>query len=405
MHAARDFQTPLDVEYIRCASKPHVRYELLITSSLFIFLFFTFSPSLAMFANFRQVGSRASDSSIRRISPSQRTAPSVGSGMSSGGSSAGVSNDEEGAGEAEEGASSSERGPTESQDVTPEAEQTGARSLSPSLLPPPSTQPRSRRSFDDENDEVIDTARERKRLRIICASLAEEFKLPVEPIVKFADIVSVFILCSASSNLTTQQMGFRTMLITMYSKILALEVAKSADALESLLISEPFSVCKFLVFVIPALNIHLQIGLHKRLLTAFLAPKLNAYVKHFADNMMDFIRNNGDVFKVPAQVFEDPDLVDLLQNLVSELCIKIRGSIKYKLVVSLNKAQPLSTLLRSIVGRTSIEVTMDIWLRFAFLVSKIDKLCIPITDVFVATMCCCLREHYEATLHHQVQDL
>ncbi|KAF8266579.1 hypothetical protein EI94DRAFT_1802961 [Lactarius quietus] len=71
-------------------------------------------------------------------------------------------------------------------------------------------------------------------------------------------------------------------------------------------------------------------GLQDRLQVALLSPGIPAYVTDIAPRMMVIIKQQWKLFKVPMELFEDPDSHSQLETMVSETLTSTRSSIKQK---------------------------------------------------------------------------
>ncbi|KAG1876987.1 hypothetical protein C8R48DRAFT_543778, partial [Suillus tomentosus] len=78
------------------------------------------------------------------------------------------------------------------------------------------------------------------------------------------------------------------------------------------------------------------------------------------------IKNHREVFKIPAGLIDDVELLAQLSKIVSELLSSIRGNLKTKLVASLVKRMSIMDTAKSL-AHSIIEVDAAHWNRYAFL--------------------------------------
>ncbi|KAG2098949.1 uncharacterized protein F5147DRAFT_582824, partial [Suillus discolor] len=82
--------------------------------------------------------------------------------------------------------------------------------------------------------------------------------------------------------------------------------------------------------------------------------------------VLEFIKKNSEIFKVPKFLFEDIELTAQLSKLVSEALSCIRGNIKTKLMSSILKRSSIIDTARSL-AHGCLEVDASHWNRYAFL--------------------------------------
>ncbi|KAG1890445.1 uncharacterized protein F5891DRAFT_1198199 [Suillus fuscotomentosus] len=80
----------------------------------------------------------------------------------------------------------------------------------------------------------------------------------------------------------------------------------------------------------------------------------------------EFIKNHREVFKIPAGLINDVELLAQLSKIVSELLSSIRGNLKTKLVALLVKRMSIMDMAKSL-AHSIIEVDAAHWNRYAFL--------------------------------------
>ncbi|KAG1871534.1 hypothetical protein F4604DRAFT_2014517 [Suillus subluteus] len=107
-------------------------------------------------------------------------------------------------------------------------------------------------------------------------------------------------------------------------------------------------------------------GLQNRLTACVLSPNLTAYVNDTLEHVMEFIKKNSEIFKVPLFLFEDIELTAQLSTLVSESLSCIRGNVKAKLMSSIIKRSSIIDTARSL-SHGCLEVDASHWNRYAFL--------------------------------------
>ncbi|KAG2752016.1 hypothetical protein P692DRAFT_20725714 [Suillus brevipes Sb2] len=107
-------------------------------------------------------------------------------------------------------------------------------------------------------------------------------------------------------------------------------------------------------------------ALQSRLTACLLSPNLTVYVDDTHTNIMEFIKNHREVFKIPAALINDVELLAQLSKIVSELLSSIRGNLKGKLVSSLIKRMSIMDTAKSL-AHGIIEVDAAHWNRYAFL--------------------------------------
>ncbi|KAG2081034.1 uncharacterized protein F5147DRAFT_783951 [Suillus discolor] len=107
-------------------------------------------------------------------------------------------------------------------------------------------------------------------------------------------------------------------------------------------------------------------GLQNRLTACVLSPNLTAYVNDTLEHVMEFIKKNSEIFKVPLFLFEDIELTAQLSTLVSEALSCIRGNVKAKLMSSIIKRSSIIDTARSL-AHGCLEVDASHWNRYAFL--------------------------------------
>ncbi|KAG1785094.1 uncharacterized protein HD556DRAFT_1314540 [Suillus plorans] len=74
-----------------------------------------------------------------------------------------------------------------------------------------------------------------------------------------------------------------------------------------------------------------QSGLHNhRLTTCVLLPNLTAYINDMLEHIIEFIKKNSEIFKIPKFLFEDIELTAQLSKLVSKALSCICSNVKTK---------------------------------------------------------------------------
>ncbi|KAG1894216.1 uncharacterized protein F5891DRAFT_1195493 [Suillus fuscotomentosus] len=107
-------------------------------------------------------------------------------------------------------------------------------------------------------------------------------------------------------------------------------------------------------------------GLQNRLTACVLSPNLTAYVNDTLEHVMEFMKNNNEIFKVPKFLFEDIELTAQLSKLVSEALLCICGNVKTKLMLSILKCSSIIDTARSL-AHSCLEVDASHWNRYTFL--------------------------------------
>ncbi|KAG1733334.1 uncharacterized protein EDB91DRAFT_1251337 [Suillus paluster] len=107
-------------------------------------------------------------------------------------------------------------------------------------------------------------------------------------------------------------------------------------------------------------------ALQNRLIACLLSPNITAYMEDTLPHIMNFIKNNSGIFKVPLSLFKDVKLTAILAKTVSELLSSIRGNMKSKLLASICKRMSITDTAKSL-AHGSIEVDSAHWNRLAFL--------------------------------------
>ncbi|KAG2087602.1 uncharacterized protein F5147DRAFT_781252 [Suillus discolor] len=120
-------------------------------------------------------------------------------------------------------------------------------------------------------------------------------------------------------------------------------------------------------------------ALQNRLIACLLSPNITAYVTDTHPHIMNFIKDNSGVFKVPPSLFEDVELTAVLAKIVSELLSSIRGNMKNKLLASIRKHMSIMDTAKSL-AHGSIEVDSAHWNRLAFLRCCLRVFMIGISD-------------------------
>ncbi|KAG7097860.1 hypothetical protein E1B28_005172 [Marasmius oreades] len=104
--------------------------------------------------------------------------------------------------------------------------------------------------------------------------------------------------------------------------------------------------------------------LQAKLVGCLLSPDITHY------RIQSLIRQEPEIFNVPVQLFEHPELVSQLQNLVTYGLSTARGSIKSKLKESLGRkrrgSQPIHELCATLAV-PGMEIKGSHWARVAFL--------------------------------------
>ncbi|KAH7919606.1 hypothetical protein BV22DRAFT_1133717 [Leucogyrophana mollusca] len=71
-------------------------------------------------------------------------------------------------------------------------------------------------------------------------------------------------------------------------------------------------------------------GLQSRLQACLLSPNITAYVTDTHIHVMEFIKKNIEVFKIPRGLLEDPELSKQLSRMVTDMLSSLRGNIKQR---------------------------------------------------------------------------
>ncbi|KAG2145796.1 hypothetical protein DEU56DRAFT_910079 [Suillus clintonianus] len=179
------------------------------------------------------------------------------------------------------------------------------------------------------------TPRSTKRLKVYANKVAEEVGVPNTSLHEFID-------CG----------GIYQMLIRIAALVLKNDVdekLKLLANLKELLNSKDF-----------------KSALQNRLTACMLSPNLTAYVTDTHPQILKFIKEHQEVFKVPEALFEDVQLSTLFAKIVSDSLSTIRGNMKSKLTVSIAKRTSITDIARSL-AHGCIEVDAAHWNRLAFL--------------------------------------
>ncbi|KAH9079602.1 hypothetical protein EDB83DRAFT_2514103 [Lactarius deliciosus] len=139
-----------------------------------------------------------------------------------------------------------------------------------------------------------------KRLMTSCDDIAREFEVDPAQLRAFANSRSL-----------------PDMLLRLMARLLKLEKLFAKNEFDVLLKSPEF-----------------RSGLSDKLVVALLSPGIPAYVTDVAAQMTRVIEHQWRLFKVPKEVFEDPDYRSQLETTVSELLTSCRSSFKQKIEAS-----------------------------------------------------------------------
>ncbi|KAG0693796.1 hypothetical protein DFH29DRAFT_1006926 [Suillus ampliporus] len=134
-------------------------------------------------------------------------------------------------------------------------------------------------------------------------------------------------------------------------------------------------------------------ALQSRLTACLLSPNLPAYVDDTHTNIVEFIKKHQEVFKIPAALIDDVELLAQLSKIVSDLLSSIRGNLKGKLVSSLVKRMSIMDTAKSLANGI-IEVDAAHWNRYAFLrrclriflIGIGDYRAIPLKDLYSTSL-------------------
>ncbi|KAG1723097.1 hypothetical protein EDB19DRAFT_1916269 [Suillus lakei] len=107
-------------------------------------------------------------------------------------------------------------------------------------------------------------------------------------------------------------------------------------------------------------------ALQNHLTTCMLSPNITAYVTHTHTQILKFIKEHQEVFKVPESLFEDVQLSTLFAKIVSNSLSTIHGNMKSKLTGSIAKCISITDITRSLT-HGCIEVDAAHWNRLTFL--------------------------------------
>ncbi|KAH8994570.1 hypothetical protein EDB92DRAFT_1975553 [Lactarius akahatsu] len=110
-------------------------------------------------------------------------------------------------------------------------------------------------------------------------------------------------------------------------------------------------------------------GLSDKLVVALLSPGIPAYVTDVAAQMTRVIEHQWKIFKVPKEIFEDPDYRSRLETTVSELLTTCQSSFKQKIEASFKDngdAVHISILVMRLFPK-GVYGTAANWMRVAFL--------------------------------------
>ncbi|KAG1724738.1 hypothetical protein EDB19DRAFT_2043411 [Suillus lakei] len=201
-----------------------------------------------------------------------------------------------------------------------------------------------------------------KRLKVYANQVAEETGCPQEVLHKFIDTGSIF-----------------HMLIDLKAALFKRNEDQEKAALlelKELIDSKDF-----------------KSALQSRLTACLLSPNITAYVTDTHSNIMEFIKNHREVFKLPAALIQDVELSAQLSKIVSELLSSIRGNLKAKLVASISKRMSVMDTAKSL-AHGIIEVEACHWNRYAFLwrclriflIGVGDYKAIPLEDLYSSSL-------------------
>ncbi|KAH9165168.1 hypothetical protein EDB89DRAFT_2077155 [Lactarius sanguifluus] len=180
------------------------------------------------------------------------------------------------------------------------------------------------------------------------------------------------------------------MLLRLMARLLKLEKLFAKNEFEVLLKSPEF-----------------RNGLSDRLAVALLSPGIPAYVTDVAAQMTRVIEKQWKIFKVPKEIFEDPDYRSRLETTVSELLTTCRSSFKQKIEASFKDngdAIHISILVTRLFPKGVYGTTAN-WVRVAFLRSALHDF-VRFTGLKKpAGALCQLREHDPTDDHLAVTGL
>ncbi|KAG2062877.1 hypothetical protein BDR04DRAFT_1164525 [Suillus decipiens] len=136
-----------------------------------------------------------------------------------------------------------------------------------------------------------------------------------------------------------------------------------------------------------------QSALQSCLTVCLLSPNITVYVTDTHMNIMDFIKNHCEVFKLPAALMQDVELLAQLSKIISELLSSIRGNLKSKLVISIAKHMSIMDTAKSL-AHSVIEVEACHWNRYTFLwhclqiflIGVSDYKAIPLNDLYSSSL-------------------
>ncbi|KAG1726442.1 uncharacterized protein EDB91DRAFT_1254345 [Suillus paluster] len=143
----------------------------------------------------------------------------------------------------------------------------------------------------------------------------------------------------------------------------------------------------------PSESKRLKSALQSRLTACLLSHNLTAYVTDTHTNIMEFIKSHQEVFKMPAALIDDVELLAQLSRIISELLASICGNLKAKLVTSLAKRMSVMDAAKSLT-HSIIEVDASHWNRYAFLrwclqiclIGISDFKTIPLKDLYSTSL-------------------
>ncbi|KAG1741901.1 uncharacterized protein EDB91DRAFT_1247944 [Suillus paluster] len=231
----------------------------------------------------------------------------------------------------------------------------GPASPDESLDKPISTGMRRRRrsSSTDCNDPLMFTPGLTKQLKLYVMKVAEEKDVDEQHLMDFTGGIAYMLIDIKATLMVLSAVNRRSLL------------TESKDLIESK---------DFKVLVSNGINLSptsdlssmTQSGLHNCLTACVLSPNLTANVNDTLEHVMEFIKKNSEIFKVPKFLFEDIELTAQLSKLVSEALACIHGNIKSKLMTSISKRSSIIDTARSL-AHGCLEIDVSHWNRYAFL--------------------------------------
>ncbi|KAG2126073.1 hypothetical protein BD769DRAFT_1666296 [Suillus cothurnatus] len=155
-----------------------------------------------------------------------------------------------------------------------------------------------------------------KRLKLYVNQVTEETGCPQEALHRFIDTGSIFhMLIDLKAALFKRNED--------QEKAALLELKELIDSKDSKDFKSALQSCLTVCLLSPNITMYVT-DMHMNITAPFSLP-------------IDFIKNHCEVFKLPAALMQDVELLAQLSKIVSELLSSIRGNLKSKLVISIAK--------------------------------------------------------------------